>query len=202
MFCSTLMCHAHALPGKHGWFGLCNPLSLPVDDNDVDMTSTTANGGNDIQLQNGEQDFTFEPKVFYSPAATLLSQQYSRKRRHSYHSSGGESVSSLSGSEDELGEMEIEENGSSEFTSDEEEESVVDNTLYRKKYRFVKRIAKNIIYVSDVQSYTHTHTHNLVLLFDFVNLVRLLIIFQENAALASRMAAIKEKIDKAQAEKK
>ena len=95
-----------------------------------------------------EQDFTFEPKAFYTPA--LLSQQYSRKRRHSYHSSGGESVSSLSGSDDEMGEMEIDGNGSSEFTSDEEdEESVTDDSLYRKKYIFVKRMAKNIIYVSE-----------------------------------------------------
>ena len=98
-----------------------------------------------IDDQNVEPELTFEPKAFYSPSS--LSQQFSRKRRHSYHSSGGESVSSLSGSDDELGEMEIEGDGSSEFTSDEDEEGVADDALYRKKYMFVKRIAKNIIYV-------------------------------------------------------
>ena len=111
--------------------------------------------------QNGDQpDLTFEPKAFYSPSS--LSQQFSRKRRHSYHSSGGESVSSLSGSDDELGEMEVDGDGSSEFTSDEDEEGVADESLYRKKYTFVKRIAKNIIYVglptTVYACYTRTHS--------------------------------------------
>ena len=61
-------------------------------------------------------------------------------------------MSSFSGSDEELGEMEIDGNGSSEFTSDEDEDSIVDDALYRKKYLFVKRIAKNIIYVSNLHS--------------------------------------------------
>ena len=61
-------------------------------------------------------------------------------------------MSSFSGSDEELGEMEIDGNGSSEFTSDEDEDSIGDDALYRKKYMFVKRIAKNIIYVSNLYS--------------------------------------------------
>ena len=69
-------------------------------------------------------------------------------------------MSSLSGSDDELGEMEVDGDGSSEFTSDEDEEGVADETLYRKKYTFVKRIAKNIIYVGlPTTVYIHGHTH-------------------------------------------
>ena len=61
-------------------------------------------------------------------------------------------MSSFSGSDEELGEMEIDGNGSSEFTSDEDEDSIDDDALYRKKYLFVKRIARNIIYVSNMCS--------------------------------------------------
>ena len=147
------------VPGKHGWFGLRDPHSLPsmpvgvacvVEPEDRILMDTTPSNEaivNDGDLvQNGmEQVFSFEPRAFYS--ANVLSQQYSRKRRHSYHSSGGESVSSLSGgSEDELGVMgEMNGEESSEFTSDED--SGADDALYRKKYQFMKRMAKNMIHV-------------------------------------------------------
>lgn len=145
------------VPGKHGWFGLRDPHSLPsvgvpsvVEAEDrLLMDTTSANDINDDHIKNGgvEQELSFEPKAFYS--TNVLSQQFSRKRRQSYHSSGGESVSSLSGgSEDELvgdmGEM-GDGDGSSEFTSDED--SGADEALYRKKYLFVKRVAKNMIHV-------------------------------------------------------
>ena len=97
-----------------------------------------------------EQDFSFEPKVFCS--TNVLNQQYSRKRWYSYHSSGGESISLLSGgSEDELGDMgKMEGNGSSKFTSDEN--SGADEALYRKK-----RVSKNMIHVCrDACTYTNT----------------------------------------------
>ena len=137
--------------GKHGWFGLRDPLSLPAAEVEGVKESAVHNGNDE---QNGEQDLSFEPKAFYS---TVVSQHQSRKRRHSYHSSG-ESVSSMSGSEDELGDMEIDGDGSSEFTSDED--SGADDALYRKKYRFVKRVAKNMIYVGrHAHTHTHTHTH-------------------------------------------
>ena len=156
------------VPGKHGWFGLRDPHSLPsvgvpsvVEAEDRLLMDTTSNSdviSEDRNIQNGvEQELSFEPKAFYS--ANALSQQYSRKRRHSYHSSGGESVSSLSGgSEDELagdmGEM-GDGDGSSEFTSDED--SGADEALYRKKYLFVKRVAKNMIHVCrDRYRYTHS----------------------------------------------
>ena len=154
------------VPGKHGWFGLRDPHSLPsvgipssVIEAEDRLLMDTVSGSdvmNDDQIQNGsvEQELTFEPKAFYS--TNMLNQQYSRKRRHSYHSSGGESVSSLSGggSEDELaGEM-GDGDGSSEFTSDED--SGADEALYRKKYLFVKRVAKNMIHVcKDVHVYSY-----------------------------------------------
>ena len=155
------------VPGKHGWFGLRDPHSLPsvgvpsvVEAEDRMLMDAASNDiVNEDHIQNGvEQELSFEPKAFYS--ANVLSQQYSRKRRHSYHSSGGESVSSLSGgSEDELagdlGEM-GDGDGSSEFTSDEED-SGADETLYRKKYLFVKRVAKNMIHVRTCRNlYTHS----------------------------------------------
>ena len=158
------------VPGKHGWFGLRDPHSLPsvgvpciAEPEERMLMETVSNNDivNDDHIQNGvEQELSFEPKAFYS--TNVLSQQYSRKRRHSYHSSGGESVSSLSGgSEDELagdmGEM-GDGNGSSEFTSDEED-SGADEALYRKKYLFVKRVAKNMIHVcGDVCTHTCTCT--------------------------------------------
>ena len=44
--------------------------------------------------------------------------------------------------------------GSSEFTSDED--SGADEALYRKKYLFVKRVAKNMIHVcKDVHVYSY-----------------------------------------------
>ena len=155
------------VPGKHGWFGLRDPHSLPSvgvvpsiveADNRMLMDTMSSNDvimndDHTIQKFNGgvvePQELSFEPKAFYS-STNVLSQQYSRKRRHSYHSSGGESVSSLSGgSEDELagdmgGEM-GDGDGSSEFTSDDD--SGADEALYRKKYMFVKRVAKNMIHV-------------------------------------------------------
>ena len=155
------------VPGKHGWFGLRDPHSLPsvgvipsiVEADDRMLMDTMSsndvimNDDHTIQKFNGgvvePQELSFEPKAFYS-TTNVLSQQYSRKRRHSYHSSGGESVSSLSGgSEDELagdmgGEM-GDGDGSSEFTSDDD--SGADEALYRKKYMFVKRVAKNMIHV-------------------------------------------------------
>ena len=155
------------VPGKHGWFGLRDPHSLPsvsvvpsiVEADDRMLMDTMSsndvimNDDHTIQKFNGgvvePQELSFEPKAFYS-STNVLSQQYSRKRRHSYHSSGGESVSSLSGgSEDELaGDMGGERgdgDGSSEFTSDDD--SGADEALYRKKYMFVKRVAKNMIHV-------------------------------------------------------
>lgn len=69
-------------------------------------------------------------------------------------------MSSFSGSDDELGEMEIDGDGSSDFTSDEEEDSVADDALYRKKYMFVKRVARKMIYVSNKHTCTWTiNTH-------------------------------------------
>ena len=155
------------VPGKHGWFGLRDPHSLPsvgvpsiVEAEDRMLIDAASNDiVNEEHIQNGvEQELSFEPKAFYS--TNVLSQQYLRKRRHSYHSSGGESVSSLSGgSEDELagdmGEM-GDGDGSSEFTSDEED-SGADEALYRKKYLFVKRVAKNMIHVRTCRNvYTHS----------------------------------------------
>jgi hypothetical protein len=156
------------VPGKHGWFGLRDPHSLPsigvvpsvVEAEDRMLMETMSSNdvimNDDHNIQNGgvaeQGELSFEPKAFYS-STNVLNQQYSRKRRHSYHSSGGESVSSLSGgSDDELagdmgGEM-GDGDGSSEFTSDDD--SGADEALYRKKYLFVKRVAKNMIHVCTV----------------------------------------------------
>ena len=152
------------VPGKHGWFGLRDPHSLPsvgvvpsIAETEERMLMETMSSNdvimNDDHTINGgvvePQELSFESKAFYA-STNMLSQPYSRKRRHSYHSSGGESVSSLSGgSEDELagdmgGEM-GDGDGSSEFTSDDD--SGADEALFRKKYMFVKRVAKNMIHV-------------------------------------------------------
>ena len=113
------------------------------------MSSNDVIMNDDHTINGGVVEPQEEPKAFYA-STSVLSQPYSRKRRHSCHSSGGESVSSLSGgSEDELagdmgGEM-GDGDGSSEFTSDDD--SGADEALYRKKYMFVKRVAKNMIHV-------------------------------------------------------
>ena len=64
------------VPGKHGWFGLRDPHSLPsivvpaiVEPDERVLMDTASNNDvvNDDHVQNGmEQDFSFEPKAFYS----------------------------------------------------------------------------------------------------------------------------------------
>ena len=77
-------------------------------------------------------EYEFEPRVFYT----------SRRRKHSYLSSD-DSLSSSS--DDEFSKQGLPHKRTG-MSSDEE--SVTDDSVYRKKYNFIKRVAKNIIFVS------------------------------------------------------
>ncbi len=81
-------------------------------------------------------DREFEPRVFYT----------NRQRKRSYPTSG-----ESSSDERESGHT-LSKNG----VTSSDEESITDETMYRKKYYFIKKIAKNIIFVSIVYKRLNT----------------------------------------------
>ena len=79
-------------------------------------------------------DREFEPRIFYT----------NRQRKRSYPTSG----ESSSGDERVNGKSPPKKR---DLSSDEE--SITDETMYRKKYYFIKKIAKSIIFVSVIVLY-------------------------------------------------
>lgn len=78
-------------------------------------------------------DRDFEPRVFYT----------NRQRKRSYPTSG-ESSGDERGSGRSL---------PKKRAASSDEESITDETLYRKKYYFIKKIAKSIVFVSELANY-------------------------------------------------
>ena len=119
------------VPGKHGWFGLrtesedsTQPMEVTEEGGTL-MVETQQNATKSQTVKDAE--LGFEPRVFYMST---------RKRRHSYPSSD-ESLSS---------ESSVEGMESGDLSSDYDE--VVDDSVYKKKYKFVKKVAKSMIHVS------------------------------------------------------
>ena len=128
--------------GKMGWFGL-KAEGCVASDIDADSLLTCqeerlqercaaigSGGGATAVPSDTENGVEFEPHVFYT-----------RKRRQSYGSESDSSSYFSSGSDD---------GDESETSSDGMELESDSEALYRKKYHFVKQLAKGMIYVSSL----------------------------------------------------
>lgn len=132
------------VPGKHGWFGLRlssedPPQPMEVIEEEaglVLMVETQENHVRPRSFRKQDSELGFEPRVFYTS---------SRKRKHSYPSSDESSSSESSGEGGVAGE---DEDGSCDLSSEDEDDDMLDDSVYRKKYQFVKRVAKSMIHVS------------------------------------------------------
>ena len=111
--------------GKSGCFGL-RGMGSDLEKPTVVLPSERPLVAGVALHESSENGVECEPKVFFK-----------RKRKHSYHSSGS---SSLFSSEDD--DDEEEEESSSDMDGEGGE------TVYRKRYNFLQKMAKTMIYVS------------------------------------------------------
>ena len=126
--------------GKLGWFGLkgdgCVVSDIDVESllscQETERCAAIGSGSSvdAIQSDNENGVDSFEPPLFYK-----------RKRRRSYGSDSDSSSYYSSGSDD---------GDESDSSSDGMELEADSEALYRKKYHFVKKLAKGMIYVSSV----------------------------------------------------
>ena len=118
--------------GKMGWFGLKGEGTDGREEKPTIVLPSERPLVAGVAMHRGsELEMDYEPQVFYK-----------RKRRLSY---GSDSSSAFSSSE--------EDDEEDSRSSDEEDEEL--EILYHKKYNFVKKIAKNIIYVRECQVKTN-----------------------------------------------